>query len=239
MSERKMLPHSVVIKTVNGGEMIATRAGKFMGDYGSGTISFEALIVLGLKNVSVTYEKGHFNLFLLKLNPVTVNTKHIIACQEFGEIITRSETSLWCRRLGHLNRRHLQVLNLPFSDEKCPQCIEDVSGPVKTATKEAEENFMNFIKMVKTQHRNSKAERMNLTLMNKVRTKFADRPTPHPLGEAVCASAYELNRSPTSVLQNSTPASVWFGENHFSKLRVFGSQAYMRSYHEKANWNPV
>ncbi|KAJ8893777.1 hypothetical protein PR048_006377, partial [Dryococelus australis] len=137
MSEIRMLPHSVVIKTANGGEIIATRAGKFMGDYGIETISFETLIVPGLKNnllsvskliqknltvvfskekvtikgknVYVECEKGHFNLVLLQLNPVTENTKHTIACQEFGEIITTSETSLWHRRLGHLNRRGLQV----------------------------------------------------------------------------------------------------------------------------------
>ncbi|KAJ8881760.1 hypothetical protein PR048_018246 [Dryococelus australis] len=183
-----------------------------------------------------------------------------------------------------------QVLNLLFSEDKCPQCLEgnakrlpfkknekstqsigelfhsDISVPVKTATKEdkryfqvivdnfshfvtvyllktkseAEENLMNFIKMVKTQHgvkskrirlynggefssnpfkklcadkgiiieyttpytlqQNSKAERMNLMLMNKVGTKFAETDLPRTLwGEAVRASAYELNRSPTSI----------------------------------------
>ncbi|KAJ8894871.1 hypothetical protein PR048_000178 [Dryococelus australis] len=55
---------------------------------------------------------------------------------------------------------------------------------------------------------------MNLTLMNKVRTKFAQTYLPHTLwGEAVHASAYELSISPTSAVQNRTPASVWFGEN--------------------------
>ncbi|KAJ8886966.1 hypothetical protein PR048_013180 [Dryococelus australis] len=214
-SEIKTLLQGVVIKTANGGEMIATRAGKFMGDYGSGTISFEALIVPGLKN----------NL-----------------------------------RLGHLNRQGLQVLTLPFSEEKFPQCLEgkaemlpfkknekstqsigellhsDTSGPFKTVTKrsEAEENLINFIKMAKTQHgvkskrirldngsefssnsfkkfcADKAAERMNLTLMNKVRTKFEETDLPRTLwGEAVCASVYELNRSPTSALQNRTPASAY------------------------------
>ncbi|KAJ8880842.1 hypothetical protein PR048_017313 [Dryococelus australis] len=132
MSDIRTLPITVVIKTANAGEMIATRARKFMGNYASGTISFEALIVPDLKNnllsiskliqknltvvfskkkvtikgenISVECEKGHFNLLLLKLNPVTENTKHTIRCQEFGGIITTSETSLWHRRLGHLNK---------------------------------------------------------------------------------------------------------------------------------------
>ncbi|KAJ8886401.1 hypothetical protein PR048_012612 [Dryococelus australis] len=315
LEEYITLPHIVVIKSTNGGEMIATRAGKFIGDYSSETVSFEALIVPGLKNnlkekvtikgrnISVECEKGHLNLFLLKLNPMTENTKHTIACQEFGEIITTSETSLWHRRLGLLNSRGLQLLNLLSSDEKCPQCLEgkakgllfkknekptqsigellhsDISGPAKTMTKEgerhfqvivddfshfttmyllktkseAEQNLMNLIKMAKTQHgfkliqklcsdkgmiieyptqytpqHNSKAERMNLTLTNKVWTKSAETDHSRTLwGEAVRASAYDLNISPTSILQNSTPASVWFGENDFSKIMVYGSQENM------------
>ncbi|KAJ8894361.1 hypothetical protein PR048_007003, partial [Dryococelus australis] len=53
---------------------------------------------------------------------------------------------------------------------------------------------------------------MNLTLMNKVRTKFAETDRPHTLwGESVRASAYKLNRSPTSALQDRIPDSVQFG----------------------------
>ncbi|KAJ8894360.1 hypothetical protein PR048_007002 [Dryococelus australis] len=84
----RTLPNSVVIKTANGGEMIATRGGKSMGYYGSGTISFEGLkynhkekVTIKGENVSVECEKGHYNLFILKLNPVTENTKHTVACQ--------------------------------------------------------------------------------------------------------------------------------------------------------------
>ncbi|KAJ8883838.1 hypothetical protein PR048_015693 [Dryococelus australis] len=293
-SEIRTLPHSVVIKTTNGGEMIATGAGKFMGDYSSGVISFEGLIVPGLinnlkekvtirgGNFYVECEKGHFNLFLLKLNPVTKKT----LC-----------TLLLARNLGELSPQYLEGKAKRFhfkKNKKSTQSIRellhsDVSGPVKTATKEGEryfqviddfshfttvnllktkseakQNMMNSIKMVKTQHgvkskelldsggesssnsfkisvlvkgsllstpphtllnRILKAERMNLTLMNKVRTKFAETYLPRILwGEA---SAYKLNRSSTSALLNRTPASVWFGENDSSKLRVFGSQAYM------------
>ncbi|KAJ8892341.1 hypothetical protein PR048_004921 [Dryococelus australis] len=57
MSEIRMLPHIIVIKSTNGGEMIATRGGKFMGDYGSGTINFEASIVPGLKNNLLSVSK--------------------------------------------------------------------------------------------------------------------------------------------------------------------------------------
>ncbi|KAJ8880841.1 hypothetical protein PR048_017312 [Dryococelus australis] len=90
-----------------------------------------------------------------------------------------------------------------------------------------------------TPQQNSKAERMNLTLMNKVRTKFAETDQPHALwGEAIRASVYELNRSPTSALQNMTPASVWFGENDLSKVRVFRSQAYMLKLPRESKLEP-
>ncbi|KAJ8893776.1 hypothetical protein PR048_006376 [Dryococelus australis] len=80
---------------------------------------------------------------------------------------------------------------------------------------------------------------MNLTLMSKVRTKFAKTELPRTLlGEAVHASAYKLNRSPTSALQNRTPASVWFGENDLPKLKVFGSQANMLKLPRESKLEP-
>lgn len=75
---------------------------------------------------------------------------------------------------------------------------------------------------------NGVSERMNRTLLNKVRTKFADTNLPRYLwGEAIRASVYELNRSPTSALKGGIPAKIWYGANDLSKLRVFGCQAWM------------
>ncbi|KAJ8887207.1 hypothetical protein PR048_013422 [Dryococelus australis] len=97
-----------------------------------------------------------------------------------------------------------------FSDAKCPQCLEhnakrlpfkknekptqsiedflhsDISGPVQTTTKEG---MIIEYPTPYTPQQNSKAETMNLTLMNKVRTKSAETDQPHTLwGDA----AYEL-----------------------------------------------
>ncbi|KAJ8893964.1 hypothetical protein PR048_006565 [Dryococelus australis] len=160
MSYIRMLPHRVVIKTANGGEIIATRTGKFMGDYGSETISFEALIVPGLKNNLLSVRKliqKNLIVFFSK-EKVTIKGKNVsVECEKEISICSYYYKIL---RLGHLNRRGLQVLNLPFSEEKCPQSLEE------------------------------------------------------------------------------SPASVWFGENYLSKLRVFGSQAYMLKLPRESKLEP-
>lgn len=82
--------------------------------------------------------------------------------------------------------------------------------------------------MAYTPQQNGKSERMNRTLVEKVRIKFIETNLPKFLwGEAIRSSAYELNRSPTSCLKGKTPAEVWFGKNDLSRLRVFGSKAWV------------
>ncbi|KAJ8886633.1 hypothetical protein PR048_012845 [Dryococelus australis] len=158
----------------------------------------------------------------------------------FNTVITAIETMkqdltmefVKCRLLEEEKK---QVLNLPFSEGKCPQCLEGTAKRLhfkknEKSTQSSKELLHSDIVELSRQRpkKNSKAERMNLMLMNKVRAKFAETDLPRTIwGEAARASAYELNRSPTSALQNRTPASVWFGENYLSKLRVFASQAYM------------
>ncbi|KAG5898770.1 hypothetical protein JTB14_010980 [Gonioctena quinquepunctata] len=78
-----------------------------------------------------------------------------------------------------------------------------------------------------TPQENGTAERMNRSLLDKVRTKFAETNLPRELwGEAILCSAYELNRSPTEANGGETPAQRWYKKNDLSKLRVFGSQAW-------------
>lgn len=58
--------------------------------------------------------------------------------------------------------------------------------------------------------------------MDRVRVKFASTNLPKQLwGEAILCSAYEINRSPTSANQDTTPATIWYGKNDLTKLRVF------------------
>lgn len=72
------------------------------------------------------------------------------------------------------------------------------------------------------------AERMNRTLLNKVRTMFIDSQLPKRLwGESVRCAAYQLNRSPTSVLRGRTPAELYIGKTDLKKLKIFGSKGWM------------
>lgn len=74
---------------------------------------------------------------------------------------------------------------------------------------------------------NGKAERMNRTLLNMIRTKIIDSGVPKTLwGEALMSSVYE-NRTPTWVLdKGETPSLKWHGRNDISKLKVFGCRAW-------------
>lgn len=79
-----------------------------------------------------------------------------------------------------------------------------------------------------TPQQNGTSERMNRTLLDKVRIKFAETNLPRYLwGEAVRTSAYELNRSPTAANNGGIPAERWYGKNDLSRLRIFGSKAWI------------
>lgn len=80
-----------------------------------------------------------------------------------------------------------------------------------------------------TPQQNGVSERMNRTLMEKVRTILHESGCPFMFwGEALYASTYTLNRSPTSALSvPKTPYEMWFGvKPDVSKLKVFGCIAY-------------
>lgn len=87
---------------------------------------------------------------------------------------------------------------------------------------------------------NGKSERMNRTLMNKIRTKIIESGIPKFLwGEALKASAYEVNRLPTSALRRGqTPAMLWHGRNDISKLKVFGCRAWYTTLPKESKLNP-
>lgn len=80
-----------------------------------------------------------------------------------------------------------------------------------------------------TPQQNGVSERMNRTLMEKVRTIMHESNAPrHLWGEALYASMFTLNRSPTNALKNSkTPYEMWYGfKPDASKLKIFGCVAY-------------
>ena len=83
--------------------------------------------------------------------------------------------------------------------------------------------------IARTPELNGVAERMNRTLMNKVRAMLIESNVPKKFWtEALLAAVYTLNRSPSSTLNfQFTPAEIWYNRKpDVSNLRVFGCVAY-------------
>lgn len=99
-------------------------------------------------------------------------------------------------------------------------------------------NFENFCKSKGIQmkltapytpEQNGVSERMNRTLMEKVRSIMHAANIPQKLwGEAMYTSMFLTNRSPTSALEHSkTPYEMWYGSKpDISRLKVYGCVSY-------------
>lgn len=87
-----------------------------------------------------------------------------------------------------------------------------------------------------TPQQNGVAERMNRTIMEKSRSMLDDCGFQRLMwSEAVLASVFLINRSPTSALKDAvTPYELWFGHRpNVSRLRIFGSKAFVHIPKEK------
>ncbi|KAI5662799.1 hypothetical protein M9H77_22122 [Catharanthus roseus] len=75
---------------------------------------------------------------------------------------------------------------------------------------------------------NGVAERMNRTIMDKVRCLMVSSGIPKPFwGEAVSTAVYLINRSPSTAINFKTPLELWSEEPpNLSNLRVFGCAAF-------------
>ena len=78
-----------------------------------------------------------------------------------------------------------------------------------------------------TPEQNGAAERLNRTILERVRAMLEDSGLPKEMwGEAACTAAFIRNRSPASG-RDKTPWELFFGKKpDVSTLRVFGSEAY-------------
>ncbi|KAH9779743.1 hypothetical protein KPL71_007826 [Citrus sinensis] len=79
-----------------------------------------------------------------------------------------------------------------------------------------------------TPQQNGLAERMNRTLMERVRCMLFNSKLSKTLwAEALCTTCYLINRCPSTVIEFKTPYEVWSGKlADYSKLRIFGCTAY-------------
>nr|GEX32983.1 retrovirus-related Pol polyprotein from transposon TNT 1-94 [Tanacetum cinerariifolium] len=76
---------------------------------------------------------------------------------------------------------------------------------------------------------NGLAERMNRTLMDKVRCLLIQSGLPKTFwAEATCTAAYLINRSPSTAIEKKTPIEMWSGHpSDCGMLRTFGCVAYL------------
>ncbi|GKB52120.1 retrovirus-related pol polyprotein from transposon TNT 1-94 [Tanacetum coccineum] len=79
-----------------------------------------------------------------------------------------------------------------------------------------------------TPQQNGLAERMNRTLLNKVRCLLIQSGLPDSFwAEATVTTTYLINRSPSTTLEKKTPMDLWSGHPaNYEMLRIFGCVAY-------------
>ncbi|GJV23248.1 zinc finger, CCHC-type containing protein [Tanacetum coccineum] len=88
---------------------------------------------------------------------------------------------------------------------------------------------------------NGLAERMNKTLMDKVRCLLIQTELPKTFwAEAICTAAYLINRSPSTTIKKKTPMEMWSGHpSDYGMLRIFGCVAYPHDKQGKLEPNVV
>ena len=80
-----------------------------------------------------------------------------------------------------------------------------------------------------TPQQNGVTERMNRTIMEKVRSMFSNSGLEKNFwAEAVRTTCYLINRSPTTTLDGGIPKKVWTGKKlNYSHLKIFGCEAFV------------
>ena len=89
-----------------------------------------------------------------------------------------------------------------------------------------------------TPQQNGVAERMNRTLLEKVRGLLFTSGLPKAFwGEALYSATYLINRSPNRTLEFKTPIEVWTNRKpDLNHLRIFGCAAY--AHHREGKLDP-
>ena len=89
--------------------------------------------------------------------------------------------------------------------------------------------------VARTPQQNGLAERMNRTILERVRCMLLGANLPKSFwGEAATAAAYLINRCPSSAIDFKTPMELWSGKPaDYSNLRVFGALAYAHVKQDK------
>ncbi|GKG18422.1 retrovirus-related pol polyprotein from transposon TNT 1-94, partial [Tanacetum coccineum] len=91
-----------------------------------------------------------------------------------------------------------------------------------------ESGIARHLTIVRMPQQNGVAERMNITLMDKVRYLLIQSGLPKTFWvEETYTAAYLINRSPSRMIEKKTPMEMWSGHpSDYGMLRIFGCVAY-------------
>lgn len=104
--------------------------------------------------------------------------------------------------------------------------LEFLSSDFKTLCQR--EGIMRHLTVKGTPQQNGLAERMNRTILERVRCMLSNANLPKEFwGEAVTTAVYLINRCPSSAIEFKTPLEKWTGKPpNLENLKVFGCLAY-------------
>ncbi|KAG8480959.1 hypothetical protein CXB51_025647 [Gossypium anomalum] len=90
------------------------------------------------------------------------------------------------------------------------------------------EGIVRHLTVRHTPQQNGVAERMNRTIMEKVRCMLSNANLPKSFwAEAASTACFSINRSPSVAIEKKTPQEVWSGNPaNYSDLKIFGCPAY-------------
>lgn len=167
-----------------------------------------------------------------KIDPPTYNNKnYFMTCVDdythFVKVYLLQHKSEAVEFLKEFINESEAHFNIKTSKIRCDNGGEYSSNSFKTWCKN-KGIVLNYTIPYTPQH-NGTSERMNRTLVNKVRALLFDSYLENDMwGEAVYTAAYLVNRSPTTT-KDKTPAELWYGHKpNLSKLQIFGSVVYTR-----------
>ncbi|KAG8473168.1 hypothetical protein CXB51_035114 [Gossypium anomalum] len=122
-------------------------------------------------------------------------------------------TKLWHMRLGHMSENDMVELS--------KRGLLDGQGICKL-------NFCEHCVFGQQKRQNGVIERMNRTIMKKVRCMLSNVNLPKSFwAEAASTACFLINRSPSVAIEKKTTQEVWFDNPaNYSDLKIFGCPAY-------------
>nr|GEW88640.1 retrovirus-related Pol polyprotein from transposon TNT 1-94 [Tanacetum cinerariifolium] len=153
-----------------------------------------------------------------------------------------SLAQMWHKRLGHISEAGLHKLEKKeVLGNKGLAKLEFYENCVLgKSTREfnnlyKESRIARYLTVAGTPQQNGISERMNKTLLNKVRCLLIQSGLLDLFwAEATVTTAYLINRSPSTTLEKKTPIDLWSGHlTNYEILRLFGCIAYSHVNHGK------